>query len=74
MDRGKASAQGLNVAQETRLAPQGMPQVAQSIKDVACAGEKHADRYHQNLNKRAMWQGERAGQSTEEAEEKNTAR
>src|SRR5579859_1795931 len=51
-----------------------MPQVAQGMKDVARAGEKDAECYHQNFNERAMWQVKRTGQRAKEAEEENTAR
>src|SRR5690349_23161444 len=74
MDGSKASAQILHIAQETRLAPQGVSQVAQGVEDVARAGEKDANHYHWDFNERLMRQGERTGQRAEEAEEENAAR
>ena len=50
VDGGEAGAQELDVAQETRLAPQGMSQVAQGIEEVNGTGEKNTTRYHEDLD------------------------
>lgn len=74
VDGGEAGAQILYVAQETRLAPQGMAQVAQGVEDVARAGEEDADGDYRYLNQWAMWQIKRAGQGAEKAKEEDAAR
>src|SRR5258708_4117634 len=74
VDRGPTGAQVLNAVQDTRLSPERITQVAQSIEPISQAGNQNTRGKHRKNHQRGMRQQKWAGKARKQAEIENASR